>query len=350
MIKVGVVGMGKMGLLHSSILSSFENVNYIGFADDNKIMSDTFKKLKPAWIIQNDYKNFVQNHEMDILFITTPISTHYDIIKLCLKNNLSFFVEKPAFSSLEQANSISKCLDNFKGKSMVGYMMRFISTFVKAKELIDNNSLGKIRSFEGTMYISQLFKEGKGWRYDSNLSGGGVVVHQTCHLIDLLNWFFGHPSKVGAITNNWFSSDVEDHAHIIFNYDNNLTGWVDSTWSRFNKRMLSTRLHIEGEYGSLTVDDDSVKLFLTKDRSKNKKGWTSFSKIELGNGVDIDFGAPYYSTQNRSFIDSILDKSSNSNLKFHDIQSSIKLQSILSAIYKSSKNNGELINLGYFDE
>ena len=86
-----------------------------------------------------------------------------------------------------------------------------------------------------------------------------------------------------------------------------MSGWVDSTWSRFNKRMLSTKIHIEGEYGSITVDDDLVKLFLTEDRVNNKKGWTQFSKIELGNGVDIDFGAPYYSTQNRTFIDSIVN-------------------------------------------
>ena len=345
MIKAAIIGMGKMGLLHGSTLSSFDDVDFIGFSDDNKIMVDTFKKLKPDWIINKNYKDFLYNNDIDVVFITTPISTHYEIIKVCIEKNISFFVEKPAFHSLDQANSLSSILPQFTGKSMVGYMMRFISTFQKTKELINQSLIGDIRYFEGNMYISQLFKEGKGWRYDPKLSGGGVVVHQTCHLLDLINWFLGFPNYIGAITNNWFSPNVEDHAHITLKYNNNLFGWVDSTWSRFNKRMLSTRIYFEGEFGSITVDDDSVKLFLTKNNNEFEKGWTTFSKVELGNGVDIDFGAPYYSVQDRVFINSIMNKDFIRKTDIHDINDSINLQQILTRIYESANNMGKLIKV-----
>ena len=283
MVKIAVVGMGKMGLLHSSTLCGFNDVEFIGFADDNKFMVDTFRKLKPNWHINKDYKSLINDNDIDVVFITTPISTHYEMIKFCIDKNISFFVEKPAFSTIDQSNSIRECLFDYKAKSMVGYMMRYVSTFKKGKELISNNVIGNIRHFEGTMYISQLFKPGSGWRYNPKISGGGVVIHQTCHILDLINWYFGYPNKIGAVTNKWFSSNVEDHAHINFNYNNNLSGWVDSTWSKYNKRMLTTKIHCEGEYGSISIDDDSVKLFLTKDIGEYIKAWTKLSKIDLGN-------------------------------------------------------------------
>ena len=63
-----------------------------------------------------------------------------------------------------------------------------------------------------------------------------------------------------------------------------------------------TKLHFEGEYGTLTVDDDSVKLYLNRDEDHYQKGWTEFNKIQFNKGVEIDFGAPYYSIQNRDFV------------------------------------------------
>jgi len=350
LIKVGVVGMGKMGLLHGSTLCSFDDVEFIGFADENKFVIDTFKDLKPDWVITNDFRSLIEKNDINVIFITTPISTHYDIISYCLKNNISFFVEKPAFSTLEQAKTLSDLIHLSKSKSMVGYMMRFIETFKKGKELISNKVLGKIHNFEGTMYISQLFKPGKGWRYDPKISGGGVVMHQTCHIIDLINWYFGYPAEIASTIINLYSAQVEDYAHISLKYDDKLFGWVDSTWSKYNKRMLTTKIHCEGEFGTLTVDDDNVKIFLTVDRGEFKKGWTNISKLEISKGVEIDFGAPYYSQQSRYLIDIIKNNySSDSQQQIHDINESIKLHRVIDCIYSSNQNSSRMMKLN-FDE
>ena len=90
MVKIAVVGMGKMGLLHSSTLCGFNDVEFIGFADDNKFMVDTFRKLKPNWHINKDYKSLINDNDIDVVFITTPISTHYEMIKFCIDKNISF--------------------------------------------------------------------------------------------------------------------------------------------------------------------------------------------------------------------------------------------------------------------
>ena len=349
MARVAIIGMGKMGLLHSSTLNAFPDIKLIGFADENKLVRDTFKSLKPEWEIYNDYRELVNSGNLDGVFITTPISSHYDIIKYCIEKNIAFFVEKPAFSTVEQSNLIKENLSNYKAPTLVGYMMRYITTFRKGKKIIDDKIIGDIRSFEGSMYISQLFKKGKGWRYDAKISGGGVIIHQTCHLLDLLNWYLGYPEKVGAIASNWYSKEVEDHAHIIFKYKNNCSGWIDSTWSRHNYRMLITKIHFEGEDGTLTIDDDSLKLYLTKNKGQYQKGWTELNKVQLNKGVEADFGAPYYSIQNRDFINMVKGESSITGRK-HDIYESIRLQELINKIYSSINNKGELLTLGLDNE
>jgi len=107
---------------------------------------------------------------------------------------------------------------------MVGYMMRYAETYLKAKSILTSGVLGKVITFGATIYVSQLFRTGKGWRYDKSQSGGGVVIGQATHLIDLLQWFFGPVQSVSARTRGWYSKDVEDFAHAILNFADGLYG------------------------------------------------------------------------------------------------------------------------------
>ena len=342
-IKTAVVGMGKMGLLHSSILNTFDDVEFIGIADTNKFIVNSFRQIKPDWKYYHNYSDLINDNELDLIFITTPIFSHSEIMKECIKNNLSFFVEKPAVANTSQIDHFSKIKTDSLFNA-VGYMMRYVPTFSKGKRLITNSIIGKINSIQAKMYISQLFKAGKGWRYDPHVSGGGVIIHQTCHVIDLLNWYFGVPDKVSSVTKNWYSKDVEDYAHIIMEYGNGVTGWIDSSWSRHNHRMLETQIHIEGNLGTLSINDDKIVLYLTKDSGGYKKGWTEISKMQLPMGTSIDLGAPAYTLQNREFIDVI--KNGNSNTKnLHTINDSINLHRIIDSIYLSSKEGSGLIEV-----
>jgi predicted dehydrogenase len=339
-LNVGIIGLGKMGLMHSAILSSMEGVSVQAISENNKNITKYIESVKSDWNVYLDYNKLINQEALDVVFITTPIFSHESIISQCIDNNIPFFVEKPAVANVGQINAISEKLESNYVKNSVGYMMRYSSTFNKAKDLIDKKIIGTIRNFEATMYVSQLFRPGKGWRYDPKNSGGGVIIHQTCHVIDLLLWYLGTPSKVSATTKSWYSKNVEDYAHIMLDYGKQCSGWIDSSWSRYNNRMLSTNIYFEGSKGTLSIDDDYIRLYLNESVENFSKGWNEISKIEIEQGVHLDLGVPSYSLQDKDFIESL----KGDRMSFgHKIEDSVILHKLIDALYISADNDSRAI-------
>ena len=164
----------------------------------------------------------------------------------------------------ELSTTLVEKLNGKKLVTMTGYMMRYMATFSKAREIIDTGVIGAPITFNAQMYVSQLFKTGRGWRYDKEKSGGGVINTQATHAIDLISWFFGYPNRLNASLLSPHSKHTEDFGHITFNWDNGLMGWLDSSWSVYNHRMLETTIRVHGHNGNLMVNDDTIKLFLAK--------------------------------------------------------------------------------------
>ena len=86
----------------------------------------------------------------------------------------------------------------------VGYMARHLDTMRAAKRIIAAGALGRLIHLESSMYVAQLFGPGRGWRYDPALSGGGVLLTQNSHLIDLLLWLFGPIARVSGHVKSWY--------------------------------------------------------------------------------------------------------------------------------------------------
>ena len=94
-------------------------------------------------------------------------------------------------------------------------------------------------------------------------SGGGVLMTQNSHLIDMLLWMFGRVDLVSAHTSQLYSRAVEDHAHVFFQFASGLRGFLDASWSARHYRTPTMAIHVQGEAGTLDVNDDRVALFLS---------------------------------------------------------------------------------------
>ncbi|RMF65192.1 MAG: gfo/Idh/MocA family oxidoreductase, partial [Calditrichaeota bacterium] len=220
--------------------------------------------------------------------------------------------------------------------TMVGYMMRYVETFAKAKEIIDSGALGQLVTFSATIYVAQLFKTGKGWRYKKQESGGGVVIGQATHLIDLLRWYFGEVEFVSGHVRSWYSTEVEDFAHAYFKFKNGLSGWLDSSWSKRHHRLLEINIEINGEFGNLVVNDDVVKLYLDKTMNGYRAGWNNYFKPDLFQGVEIDVGGPQYSRQDIAFVEAV----KRGGKVGSDLRNAYEVQKLVDGIYKSAEQNG----------
>jgi len=335
-MRVAVIGIGKMGLLHAGVMNALEGVELCAISDTSNLLLSFAKNLKKSVHVYDDYVKMLDEENPDVAVITTPVFLHVPMANECVKRGIHFLVEKPLCAFSTEATNLVDQIEDRNLTTMVGYMMRYVETFAKAKEIIASGALGRLMTFSATIYVAQLFKTGKGWRYNKKESGGGVVIGQATHLIDLLRWYFGPVEFVSAHTKNWYSAEVEDFAHAFFKFKNGLTGWMDSSWSKRHHRLLEMNIEVQGEFGNLVVNDDEVKVYLERSLNGYDLGWTSYLKPDLFEGVEIDLGGPQYSRQDITFIDAV----KTGERVESDVRNAYEVQKLVDGIYASAEKNG----------
>jgi predicted dehydrogenase len=338
-LKGGVIGLGKMGLLHSAIINALENSTLVAASEPNKTLLSAFSSFVPNVHFYDNYKMMLESEKLDFIFIATPPLLHIEMGLECIKRGIPFFVEKPLCLRAPEAELLINVLEKKSLTTMVGYMMRYMGTYKYAKDILERKILGQVISVNASMYVAQLFKTGKGWRYSPKESGGGCLITQAIHVLDLLYWYFGVPNTVNARTNSFYSKTVEDFGHVVFSWKNGMMGWLDSSWSIDNHRLLETNIQINAENGTLMVNDDTVKMYLRKDCGDKKSGWHVKTAPELFQGVAVDIGGPYYTIQNETFVNAIKAGKQVEN----DIKNAYIVQKVMDDIYKSAESDGQTI-------
>jgi predicted dehydrogenase len=224
-------------------------------------------------------------------------------------------------------------LERSRLTTAVGYMARHLDTFRTARGIIAAGALGRLLHLQCSMYVAQLFGPGKGWRYDPALSGGGVLLTQNSHLIDLLLWLFGPIARVTGHVKGSYSKTVEDFAHAYLEFSSGLSGYMDCSWSVRHHRTVDLTISVHGENGTLSITDDQVELFLEAPAGSFAGGWTILRKPDLFQGVTLDVGGPEYTRQDEEFLEAVR----RSGRVECDVQSALKVQHVVEAIYESSR-------------
>jgi predicted dehydrogenase len=333
MLRVGIIGVGKMGLLHFGIVNSFEGVRVEAVADPVTLLPSAIKTFQPELKVFKEAREMLAKAELDVVFITTPVFLHVEEASLCLEKGLAVFVEKPLAANYQEARTVCDRLGPKPPPNMVGFMLRFNEVFAKLKEILERRLIGDIHYFKSSTYVAQLFKPGKGWRYEKKTAGGGVLMGQSIHLLDLLLWYFGEPVAVSAKMNRWYSKEVEDHAHCWIDFAGGFGGYVDSSWSARNSRVLTTSLEIHGSRGMITADDDLLQVYCDADQDGFPSGWTSFSKPQLFQPAEIDIAGPHYTREDRLFIDAVRNGAPIPT----DFRYAMKLHQMIDAIYRAAQ-------------
>lgn len=332
-ISVGIVGMGKMGIMHAGILNNLNGVSVKAVADTQKLITHFIENQLTGINAYDNYEEMLSKEDLDVVYITTPTSLHPRVAVDCVNNGIPFFVEKPLGINTESCAPLLKLLQKTYVTNMIGYSKRFVSTFKMAKQIIDNKELGEMIYFNSTMYVSQLFSRGRGWRYDKEISGGGVLNTLGTHLIDLLLWFFGDYSYVQGGTKRYYSSDVEDFAHAYIAFNSGIEGTIDTSWSVRNYRLPEIKIEVHCSRGMFVVTDDYIKIFTDADNA-----WKEYYKQDFVSGVDFDLGGPEYTMEDKHMVECV-KKNVKTDL---DVFEGFAVQKVIEEIYKTASNKAEM--------
>ena len=252
---IGIIGCGLIGKKRAENLG--KRGRLIACADINiknaKLVSNKDKKIQ----VFKDWKKLLKIKELDIVIIATVHNQMFRILSKAIKMGKHVFIEKPASINLNQLRSIIMKNKILKRKIRVGYNHRFLSAIIKCKELLDKNILGNL------MFIKASYGHGgrpdydKEWRMDPKISGGGELIDQGSHLIDLSEFFFGKIIKVeGTLRDYFWKKKVDDNAFLTLKFKNNLLSFLHVSCTEWKNNFLfeiygsKGKLRIEGKGGS----------------------------------------------------------------------------------------------------
>ena len=296
-LQVAVVGIGKMGLVHASILNTLPNVEPVALCDKSALIRKFCSKLLSGVLIIDDIAK-MSDLDINVIYVTTPIPSHYSIINsLCsTREEPNVFVEKTLSSSYTDSTKLCKLAQNSGGVNMVGYMKRFAVTFRKAKELLSQGAIGSIHSFEAHAYSSDFSEINN--PSEASSSRGGVLSDLGSHVIDLGLWFFGDFQVQPDLNDN---NDIQNTVQFNVKNGDLVEGTFDVSWCKEGYHMPEFGLTIKGSEGKIAVDDDEVRLEPASGQS------IQWHRHDLTDNVGFLLGAPEYFREDEYFVESILN-------------------------------------------
>lgn len=333
-LKVGIIGLGKMGILHTAQLKTIKDAEIVAVADVEKRLGQYSKKIDPDIPFFSSIKKMLDSVPMDAVYICTPAFTHLEVCELCSKYKVHQFIEKPLAESLESAKKIVNLKKSPETILATGYSFAFHPIFQKVKELLDKDILGKVFRANSSTYISVVLKKQSGWLYERDKSGGGIIINSASHLIHLLWWYFGDVKYVFSKTQSLYS-EVEDCAYVCFEFKNRTQSIMDASWSIPGFRLQEINFTVECQNGKMEVCNDMIKIYLDKSRREFKAGWTTLHKIDLGDSADFFLGSEEFNIEDKHFVECCLRKET----PLVSGKDGFKVQRIIEAIYRSAETN-----------
>lgn len=321
MMNVAIIGLGKMGLSHFSIINANPNVNVVGVCDSSGYVLDVLGKYTGV-ATYTDMKKMLDSADVEAAIISTPSRLHAPMVLDCLQRGIHVFCEKPF--CLDPADSLAlAALAREKGLvTQVGYHNRHVATFGEVKRILDGGTLGRVTHVLAEAYGPVVLKpQGSTWRSKKD-EGGGALYDYAAHPVDLLTWYFGRPDSVsGTVLGKVFSAETEDEVFTTLRWPEGLSGQLSVSWSDESLRKMTTRVSIWGTNGKLVADRQEIQVYLREPEttvSGYDKGWTVRYTTELTSEVDFYVRGEEYSSQLDTWLRRIADRSTSGPADFDE--------------------------------
>jgi len=246
MFNCGIVGYGYMGEIRKRVIADHPKLQLVGIAETNPVSRQKIQGCRA-------FESFdaLLKEDTDIIFVCTPNSYSPDICIRSMQAGKHVFCEKPPGRNLQDIKDIM-AHETKDTKLMFGFNHRFHPGIVKAKTIFDSGQLGEIVAVRGIYGKSGGKNFHASWRNNKNISGGGILLDQGIHMLDLFLYFCGDFQQVKAfLSDKYWQFDIEDNACVILKNHDGQIAMLHSS-ATFWKHQF--RIHIILEKGYLTVE------------------------------------------------------------------------------------------------
>ena len=268
-IRLGIIGMGNMGSGHLRSIMKGESprITVTAFADIVREKLDKASEICPSAKAFDNAEEMLDSGLIDAALIAVP---HYDHPKLaieCFKRGIHVMTEKPAGVYTRQVREMNEAAKAANVKFGIMFNQRTNPIYAKAREIVRSGQLGERKRLVWIVtnwYRTQAYYDSGSWRATWNGEGGGVLLNQAPHNLDLWQWIFGMPVSIRAFctVGKYHNIGVEDDVTIYGEYENGATAVFISTTGEVPG---SNRLEISGTKGKLVLEDGKLKWWKLKE-------------------------------------------------------------------------------------
>ena len=309
-IRLGVVGLGKMGLSHFAMINAHPSVQTVA-CDGSGFMVDVLSKNIKTPVFR-DFEKMLEAQPLDAVVIATPSKLHAPMVRRALEAGLHVFCEKPFCLDWQDSVALTQLASDKNLVAQVGYHYRYVGAFQEMKRLIDAQAVGRITHVLAEAYGPVVLRtKRQTWRSQKD-EGGGCLYDYAAHPLNLLNWFFGVPSQVaGSVLSSVFSKDIDDEVFSTLRWQDGPTGHLTVNWSDESYRKMSTKISLIGTNGRIYADRQECQAYLREPvdgLDGYDQGWTVKYTTELTQDQWCYLRGEEYSAQLNDFVDAITNK------------------------------------------
>ncbi len=344
-IGFGIIGLGSVAKTHAFALSKAEKSYLAGAFSSNKEKVEAFCKQYGGKPYTN-LEDFLADSEIQVVDIATPSGLHKDVAIQALKAKKHVLVEKPLEISHERCQAI---VNEAKHQNLlVGgiFQSRFYDAPQLIKQALEAGRFGKLTMVEASVkwFRSQEYYDSGAWRGTWDLDGGGALMNQSIHAIDLLSWFGGDVSSISAFTQTVAHEriEVEDNGVAILKFTNGALGVIEGSTSIYPG--FTKRIEVCGTEGSAILEDETLIAWSFKeDKPEDEEVRRKYSNVNTTEGGAANPSAINYIGHMRQF-DDFANAVLTGKEPFITGEEAAKAVDIIKGIYESAKE-GKIVTL-----
>ncbi len=292
-VRFGIIGVGNMGTSHinMNLQGKHKELRITAVADIDPARLENAKKLIPSLKTFDSAEALIDSGEIDAVLIATPHYFHPTIAEYAFSKGIHVLSEKPAGVYTKQVRQMNEAAAKTDLVFGMMFNQRTNCVYRKMKELVEGGELGEIKRVNWIItdwYRTQAYYNSGGWRATWAGEGGGVMLNQCPHQLDLWQWICGLPVKIRAFCHEgkWHDIEVEDDVTIYAEYANGATGTFITTTGDYPG---TNRFEITLDGGKLVCENNKLMLYkLAEKVSDNLKNCPDgFTSIE-GEWIEVE--------------------------------------------------------------
>jgi predicted dehydrogenase len=248
-VKVGLIGCGLVGQKRAAALGPHQLTMC---ADTLSARAEALAALYPGCAAAGDARSVLDDAEVELVIIATTHDALATTARQAAERGKHVLIEKPGARTSAELREVQAAVERAGVAAKIGFNHRFHPAFQQARRIFDEGGVGEL------MYVRGRYGHGgragyeREWRADPRRSGGGELLDQGSHLIDLARWFSGDVVEVdGHVASYFWPMPVEDNAFISLRTRGGQTAWLHASWSEW-KNLFS--FEIFGRTGKLQID------------------------------------------------------------------------------------------------